>query len=89
MAIHAILSYTWQYMAARQYMAIRGNTWAIYGYTWLYMAIHGYTWQYMAIHGNTWLYMAIHGNTWLFNMPKGYGSIAHEAKPNGLLTRGP
>ena len=35
----------------------------MYGYTWLYMAIHGNTKQYMAIHGYIWQYMATHGNT--------------------------
>ena len=35
----------------------------MYGYTWLYMAIHGNTKQYMAIHGYIWQYMGTHGNT--------------------------
>ena len=39
------------------------------------------------------LYSAIKSNLYYLTIRpvvrKGYGSIAHEAKPNGLLTRGP
>ena len=75
---------------SRKYVCVRTLYMSIHGYIWLYTAIYRYKWLYMAIHGYTWQYMAAHGYLTIRPVArKGYGSIAHEAKPNGLLTRGP